>query len=58
MTVKGSVVILAHSRSLLVSTEGKHDREGGMRVRKVTERCSYLFLASAGVPHGEGSEVS
>lgn len=29
-----------------------------MRVRKVTERCSYLFLASAGVPHGEGSEVS
>lgn len=26
MTVNGSVVILAHSRSLLVSTEGKHDR--------------------------------
>lgn len=24
----------------------------------VAEHCSYLFLASAGVPHGEGSEVS
>lgn len=31
---------------------------GGGGVRKVAERCSYLFLASAGVPHGEGSEVS
>lgn len=31
---------------------------GGMAVSKVTEHCSYLFLASAGVPHGEGSEVS
>lgn len=26
--------------------------------QKVAERCSYLFLASTGVPHGEGSEVS
>lgn len=36
----------------------KENGEEVMRVRKVAEHCSYLFLASAGVPHGEGSEVS
>lgn len=30
----------------------------GKAEERVAEQRSYLFLASAGVPHGEGSEVS
>lgn len=40
------------------SAERLRELKRGEAEEKVAEQRSYLFLASAGVPHGEGSEVS
>lgn len=50
--------MLVKKRDIKKNQEGEESRKEAMTVFKVAENCIYLFLVSAGVPHGEGSEVS